>query len=221
MLLHLCHCGRRLLFVLSLGSAAFTTANECLAQRPQGLCTVNLEMHKFAPPNMDLPETARGVFWIDSGDDSKGKSNPWVDLNFLKPFPAGSAKAGKWWVMDATPMYQSWVDVPASFGYVRDLKVAGSRSEVDPKTLTVSWSACGITCGTKFEVFVPLPLTSPSVQIGPNEYIRKAVVGGVTVATWKGYRIIDQHGQRTEYWATLVARMNGTALMLPANRTLA
>lgn len=201
--------------LLSSCAALPIESSECLESRPEGLCTVNLEEHQFAPLNMQLPAKARGVFWIDAGDDTNGKTNPWVDLNFLQPFPANSSKAGKWWVMDSTPKYQSWVDVPASIGYVKHIKTGGSRSEVDPDTLTVSWSACGFTCGTKYEVFLPLPLSSPSEQIGPNAYIRKAVVAGVTVATWNGYRIIDEHGNRTEYFAKMVAKMNGTALMLP------
>ena len=104
---------------------------------------------------------------------------------------------------------------------MKHLRSIGSRSEVDPATLTVRWSACGFTCGTKFETFLPLPLSSPSEQVGPNEYIRKAVVAGVTIATWKGYRIIDAHGNRTEYFDKMLSKMNGTALMLPDNQTTA
>lgn len=197
-----------------------TTQNsECMASRPEGLCTVDPNTHKFHPPNPLLPESTRGVFWIDSGDYTSGKTNPWVDLNFLQPFPNGSKEEGKFWVMDAHPQYQSWVDVPASLRYVKHLKSIGSRSEVDPVTLTVTWSACGFTCGTKYEVFLPLPLSSPSQKIGPNEYIRKAVVGGVTIATWKGYRIIDQSGERTEFFAKMLASVNNTAMMLPETQT--
>ena len=48
-----------------------------------------------------------------------------------------------------------------------------------------------------------------------DAYIRKAVVAGVVVGTWNGFRIIDEHGNRTEYFAQMVAKMNGTAIMLP------
>lgn len=123
---------------------------------------------------------------------------------------------GKWYVMDAAPRYQSWVDVPASFSYVKHLKSFGTRSEVDPTTLTVTWSTCAFTCGTSYETFIPLPLSSPSEKVGPNEFIRKAVVAGFTVATWKGYRIIDEAGKRTQFFDKLVARVNDTALMLTA-----
>merc|ERR1712098_533555 len=102
--------------------------SECLEARPDGLCAVDLRSHAFALPNMALPESIRGVFWIDAGNASKGYSNPWVDLNFLKPFPAGSSKAGRYWVMDATPRYQSWEDLPESVSYVKRIRSMGSRS---------------------------------------------------------------------------------------------
>jgi hypothetical protein len=208
---------RCLLLLLACGTAC-VRADECLSSRPDGLCEVKLSTHAFAPPNMDFPANTRGVFWIDAGDDAGGHSNPFVDLNCLQPFPPSSSKHGKWWVRDATPEYQSWVDVPASYSYVHMLKSLGTRSEVDPQTLTVTWSACGLTCGTRFETFLPLPLSSPSELVGPNEYVRKAVVAGVTVATWKGYRILDESGARTEFFDRLVARVNDTALVLPSQQ---
>ena len=104
--------------------------------------------------------------------------------------------------MIGTPHYQSWEDVPESFPYVSSLRKLGTRSEVNPKDLTVTWSACLFSCGKSWEFFVPLPLMSPSEKIGPNEYIRKAVVFGRTVATWKGYRIIDGEFIYSNGWET-------------------
>lgn len=130
------------------------------------------------------------------------------------PFPPDSHKAGKFYTIDATPGYQSWEDVPESFPYVSSFVKLGTRSEVDPEDLTIRWSACGPTCGTSFEYYFPLPMSSPSEQIGPNEYVRKAVVMGVTVSTWKGYRIVDDKGSKTAFWEKMISRFGNRALML-------
>ena len=188
--------------------------SECVADKPQGLCTVSLSQHTFAPNNLLLPENVRGVFWIDAGTDMPGKSNPWVDLNYMIPFEEGSGKEGMFYTIDATPGYQSWEDVPESYPYIKSFTSLGTRSEVDPTDLTVRWSACGPTCGTRFEHYFPLPLSSPSEQIGPNEYIRKAVVFGVTVSEWKGYRVVDEKGERTEFWDKIVERFGDVALVI-------
>ena len=131
----------------------------------------------------------------------------------MRPYTKGSSEKGKFWVMDRTPAYQSWEDVPESFPYVKKLSSEGSRSTADVN-MTITWAICGFTCDTPFETFLPIPMSSPSERVGPNEYIRKAVVLGKTVATWKGYRIIDANGERTEFFAKMAARYNGTVLML-------
>ena len=99
------------LVLLAVAAAAASTISinpECLDDRPEGTCVVKASLHSFAPPNMLLPEDVRGVYWIDAGPDAPGYSNPWVDLNFLVPFPKDSKKAGQFFVLDKTPGYQSW-----------------------------------------------------------------------------------------------------------------
>eukprot|EP00929_Paragymnodinium_shiwhaense_P123012 TRINITY_DN96407_c0_g1_i1.p1 TRINITY_DN96407_c0_g1~~TRINITY_DN96407_c0_g1_i1.p1 ORF type:complete len:220 (+),score=14.59 TRINITY_DN96407_c0_g1_i1:54-713(+) len=207
-------CFRAAAFNLRSGPANLPAADpECLESRSSGLCTVHLASHTFHAPNPLVPPGIRGVYWIDAGASGKGFSNPWVDLNFLTPFPAGSSHEGKFLVPDATPRYQSWEDLPRSVSYVHMLKALGSRSVVAPD-LTVTWSICGFTCGTPFETYVPLPLSSPSQKVAENEYIRKAVVFGITVATWKGYRIVDENGNRTTYFDEMLKKVNSTVLMM-------
>ena len=82
------------------------------------------------------------------------------------------------------------------------------------RTTRCALTACFFTCGTSYEFFVPLPITSPSEQIGPNEYIRKAQVFGITISEWKGYRIIDENGDRTEYFAQMLSRIGDVAIMI-------
>jgi hypothetical protein len=36
------------------------------------------------------------------------------------------------------------------------------------------------------------------------------------VSTWKGYRIIDENGEKTEFFQQMVDRENNVALMLAA-----
>lgn len=74
--------------------------SECIEDKDDGLCSTNLDAHNFQPPNELIPADVRGVYWIDAGPDAPGYTNPWVDLNFLQPFPEGSRKKGKFWVMD-------------------------------------------------------------------------------------------------------------------------
>lgn len=114
----------------------------------------------------------------------------------------------------STPSYQSWEDVAETYPYVSHLTKMGSRSEVDPSDLTVTWSACTVTCGTKYEVWIPMPVSSPSQKVGPNEYIRQAKVFGITVSSWKVYRIIDENGEKTEFWDKLVEQVGERVLML-------
>lgn len=123
-----------------------------------------------------MPASVRGVYWIDAGDDKPGYTNPWVDLNMLQPFPEGDRKEGKFWVRDTTPGYQTWEDIQETFPYVANILKMGSRSVVDPEDLTVTWDTCTISCGKSWEFWIPTPVSSPSEQIGPNEYIRKANV---------------------------------------------
>ena len=66
--------------------------SECIAQRDGGLCTVDVRKHVFRAPNPLLPEDIRGVYWIDAGNMT-GKSNPWVDLNFLRKLPSRSSSS--------------------------------------------------------------------------------------------------------------------------------
>lgn len=188
-------------------------SEECLEDRAEGLCVVDLASHTFAAPNVALPESIRGVFWIDAEGAGEGTTNPWVDFGYLAPFPAGSWNEGKFWVLDATPGYQSWEDVPESIPYVSRIKSMGTRSVVAPD-LTVTWSFCGLTCGTWLETWTPLPVSSPSEKIGENEYIRKMTSLGVTLAEWKAYRIIDAEGERTEFFDKMLEKVGGRVLML-------
>ena len=198
-----------------------STNPECLPPTddttPTTTCKVDLKTHTFAQPNLAIPSDLRGVYWIDAGSEAPGYSNPWVDLNMLKPFPEGSGKDDSMWIMDATPLYQSWEwDKPESYDYVKTLMKLGTRSEVDINDLTVTWSSCGLTCGSKYEFFVPLPVSSPSQKVGPNEYVRQAKVLGFTVAEWKGYRIVDGDGVKTEFFEKMVGHMvDGQAIMIP------
>ena len=205
-----------ILFFATLASTKGSNNPKCIdAKDDDGLlCSVKISEHTFQPPNSLVPEAVRGVYWIDAGGDAPGYSNPWVDLNYLQAFPSGSSKEGKLWVMDRTPGYQSWEDVPESYPYIAQLTKIGSRSEVDPRDLTVTWSACGFTCGTRYEVWVPMPVTSPSQKVGPNEYVRQAKVFGVTVSEWKGYRVIDDKGERTEFWDRLVGQVGDVVVMI-------
>ena len=125
--------------LLGLGQPAVASSNpECIAMADQPpLCTVDASTHSYTPPNQAIDGGVRGVYWIDAGPDKPGYTNPWVDLNMLQPFPPSDKHYGKFWIMDATPMYQSWQDVEESYPYVSNLMKMGSRSIVDPMTLEV------------------------------------------------------------------------------------
>ena len=188
---------------------------ECLEDRPNDTCVVKASSHSFSPPNLLIPEDVRGVYWIDAGPDAPGYSNPWVDLNYLTPFPDDDKKAGQFYVLDKTAGYQSWEDVDESFPYIKSLQSRTTRSEVDPTDLTVNWSACLFTCGTSFETWFPLPISSPSKKVGENEYIRQAKIFGYVVAEWKGYRIIDDKGKKTGFFDQMIQRIDDRAVLIP------
>ena len=80
--------------------------------------------------------------------------------------------------------------------------------------MQVTWETCLFSCGKSWEFFVPTPLSSPSEKVGENEYIRKAVVFGKTVSTWAGYRIIDENGDKTEFFDKMV-EANPDVIMIP------
>ena len=67
--------------------AAVASDSECVEKRDGGLCVVDIRKHSFRAPNLLLPKETRGVYWIDA-ENMTGKSNPWVDLNFLQKAPS-------------------------------------------------------------------------------------------------------------------------------------
>ena len=69
---------------LLLAGLASAAGAECIESRPEGLCTAKLSSHRFAPPNTKFPAGARGVYWIDAGDDSSGHS---VSRSLIQPWP--------------------------------------------------------------------------------------------------------------------------------------
>ena len=79
----------------SSSSSSTSTDDECMEMRDGGLCTVDVRKHTFRAPNPLLPDDIRGVYWIDAGNMT-GKSNPWVDLNFLQKLPPSSSSSSSW-----------------------------------------------------------------------------------------------------------------------------
>jgi len=188
----------------------------CLEQRPHGLCTVDMRTFPFAAPNPDVPETARGVVFVIAPDTLKGWTNPSIDLNRLTPYPADSSMAGKYWVDSAAPQYQTWEDEPESYSVYYKQRLAEAVGLHNDIVATEEGPQVTMSVATPLGGRVTVPgFSSPTKALGPNHYERSVVLFGKTLKTWPGYRIIDDKGQRTEYFDLMIKHCGGVAVTRP------
>lgn len=187
---------------------------QCISDRPHGLCVVDMDKFPFAPPNMQVPESGRGVVFVIAPDESTGWTNPSIDLNRLAPNVG--ARAGSFWVDGAAPQYQTWLDLNSSykvFNMQKQSQLIGVRNEI-----TVTKDGPQVQASLLWgHVVIPSSIfISPTIRLSDHEYNRSLVVFGKTVGSWPGYRVVGADGNRTQYYSKMVDHCGGKAVTRPS-----
>lgn len=185
----------------------------CIADRPHGLCLVDMDKFPFAPPNTQVPEPGRGVVFVIAPDESTGWTNPSIDLNRLTPNTG--AKAGTFWVDSAAAQYQTWLDSNASYRVFNSQKQSESIGVRNELNITANGPQVSISL-LWGRVTIPTSVfSSPTLRLSQHEFNRSLVVFGKTVSSWPGYRIIGADGSRTQFYSKMLTHCGGRAVTRP------
>ena len=161
---------------------------------------VSLDALPFAPPNPSVPQSLRGLWWIDNGAGAVT-----VDLNRLRRDRRGQG----FHVDDAAKNYQSVSNNLSGLRFWLLSALAGIRSHM-PGDGTVTWS---VLWGA-----LPLPFEGPSVRLDEHEVQRSIRLPLLErfgysphLTTFSTYRIVDAAGEKTPHYAKMLSAMRAAS----------
>lgn len=185
------------MLLLALFALIAAVSLQSFSMRVLGLKKVTLEMHKFSQPNLEVPESIRGVWYFDLDTDLVS-----VDLNLISKKHNANDHC---YAQDTLSGYQS---VKPTFGgiclfaFAHFLQI---RSDIEVKNMTVTWSL--------FRGLISLPFESPSEFSDNDEHELKRVVkfkfsemNDYLLKSYRALRVVDQHGERTKHWNEMIEK---------------
>ena len=159
---------------------------------------VSLDALPFAPPNPSVPQSLRGLWWIDNGAGAVT-----VDLNRLRRDRRGQG----FHVDDAAKNYQSVSNNLSGLRFWLLSALAGIRSHM-PGDGTVTWSVLWARCRA---------VRGPERQARRHEVSEHTSAAARTLrvlphlTTFSTYRIVDAAGEKTPHYAKMLSAMRAAS----------
>lgn len=171
-----------------------------------GLERMNLTDLSRSKRNPSVPEKIQGVWFVA---DMKGNAVVTIDLNLMQPVD----NKGKCFAIDTWCDYQSVLDSWEGLWLWIFAWLLQIRSDLDTTDGMVRWSA--------FRGLLPLPFDSPTQHTSDPHTVKRWIVerfSGKILSEYHLWRVVDQHGERTEHFSKMLDRVGATVLIRPRCR---